>query len=293
MGMPMEMKPVARESLAERIASLEALDAVAAPLQKAANVVVPQRSQLKDVLSGTWLGHPLHPPLTDVVVGSWTSALMLDLFGGENAESAADGLVAVGIVAAVPTALSGLSDWADVRGGARRVGAVHAAGNTTALILHVLSWGARRSGARDRGRFLSGLGFAVASFSAYLGGHLSFGEGVGVNQTAFDAVPDEWTPVLDVDRLADGELVGARAGTTPVLLVRQGEQVHALHDRCSHRGCSLHEGELDGDTVRCPCHGSTFRLDGSIVTGPATAPQPRFAARLHEGKVEIRSIGGG
>lgn len=283
------MEPIARESVAERIAGLEALDAVAAPLQAAANTVVPQRSQLKDLLSGTWLGHPLHPPLTDAVVGSWTSALVLDLVGGDGAEPAADCLVALGIAAAVPTALTGLSDWADVRGGARRVGTVHALGNTTALVLHMLSWSARRSGARDRGKLLSGIGFGIASFSAWLGGHLSFAEGVGVNQTAFDAAPEEWTAVIDADQLGEDELVGARAGTTPVLLVRRGEQVHALHDRCSHRGCSLHEGELDGETVRCPCHGSTFRFDGSIVSGPATAPQPCFAARLHDGKIEIRA----
>jgi nitrite reductase/ring-hydroxylating ferredoxin subunit/uncharacterized membrane protein len=283
------MKRMARETVAERIVGVEALDAVAAPLQAAANTVVPQRSQLKDFLSGTWLGHPLHPPLTDAVVGSWTSALVLDLVGGEDSEPAADCLVALGIAAAVPTALSGLSDWADVRGGARRVGVVHAVGNTTALLLHMLSWSSRRRGARDRGKLLSGIGVAIASFSAWLGGHLSFAEGVGVNQTAFDAAPDDWTPVIDADHLGEDELVGVRAGTTPVLLVRRGEQIHALHDRCSHRGCSLHEGELEGDSVRCPCHGSTFRFDGSIVRGPATAPQPSFAARLHDGKIEIRA----
>jgi nitrite reductase/ring-hydroxylating ferredoxin subunit len=94
--------------------------------------------------------------------------------------------------------------------------------------------------------------------------------------------------VLDADQLGDGTLVGTQAGTTPVLLVRRGDEVHALDDRCSHRGCALHEGELQGETVRCRCHGSTFRLDGSIVKGPATAPQPRFEVRLQDGTVEIR-----
>jgi nitrite reductase/ring-hydroxylating ferredoxin subunit len=182
-----------------------------------------------------------------------------------------------------------LADWADVRGGSRRVGAVHALGNTSALVLHTLSWLARRDGERQRARLLSGAGFTAASFSAWLGGHLSFGRGIGVNQTAFDSVPEEWTAVLDADRLADGKLVGTQAGTTPILLVRRGDQVHALDDRCSHRGCDLHEGELAGDTITCPCHGSTFRFDGSIVKGPATAPQPRYDARLKDGKVEVRS----
>jgi hypothetical protein len=69
------MEQPARERIAERIEQLEALDAVSEPLQKAVRTVVPQQSELKDVLSGTWLGHPLHPPLTDVVIGTWTSAL--------------------------------------------------------------------------------------------------------------------------------------------------------------------------------------------------------------------------
>src|SRR5437762_12381266 len=161
-----------REKIAEPIEQLEALDAVLEPLQKAVRTVVPERSELKDVLSGTWLGHPLHPPLTDVVIGAWTSALLLDLLGDERAEGAADRLVAAGILAAVPTASAGLSDWAELRGGSRRVGSVHALGNTTALLLHTLSWSARRRGHRAGGVMLSALGFGAATFSAWLGGHL-------------------------------------------------------------------------------------------------------------------------
>ncbi len=112
-----------REKIAEPIEQLEALDAVLEPLQKAVQTVVPERSELKDVLSGTWLGEPLHPPLTDVVIGTWTSALLLDLLGGEQTHKAADGLVAAGVLAAVPTVTAGLSDWAELSGASRRVGA--------------------------------------------------------------------------------------------------------------------------------------------------------------------------
>jgi nitrite reductase/ring-hydroxylating ferredoxin subunit/uncharacterized membrane protein len=253
---------------------------------------VPQESRLKDLLSGTWLGHPVHPPLTDVVVGAWTSALLLDLLGDERTEAAADRLVAAGVLAAVPTAAAGLSDWAELRGGSRRVGAAHALGNTTALVLHSLSWAARRSRRRRWGIALSALGYGVATFSAWLGGHLSFGKGVGVNQTAFEDVPGDWTPVLDESELEDAKLIGAQADGLGVLLVRRQGRVYALADRCSHRGCSLHEGELHGETVTCPCHGSTFRLaDGSIVKGPATAPQPAFDVRTNAGSVEIRQRG--
>ncbi len=205
------MKPLARETIADQIEQLEPLDAVSEPLQKAVRSAIPQESQLKDILSGTWLGHPLHPPLTDVVIGAWTSALLLDLLVGRDGEQAADRLVAAGILAAVPTACAGLSDWAELGGGSRRVGTAHALGNTTALLLHTLSWFARRRGDRARGVTLSVVGYGVASFSAWLGGHLSFAKGVGVNQTAFEDAPTEWTAVLDDAQLLDGKLTAARA----------------------------------------------------------------------------------
>jgi nitrite reductase/ring-hydroxylating ferredoxin subunit/uncharacterized membrane protein len=286
------VKPLARETVAEQIERLGALDVVSEPLQKVVRAAVPQESELKDLLSGTWLGHPLHPPLTDVVIGAWTSALLLDLLGGDRAREGADLLVAIGVVAAVPTASAGLSDWAELRGGSRRVGVVHALGNTTALVLHTLSWFARRRGDRRRGVALSAAGYGVATFSAWLGGHLSFAKGVGVNQTAFETLPSDWTPVLDEARLQEGELTEARANGLAVVLVRRGGREYALANRCSHRGCSLHEGKLNDDgTLTCPCHGSTFRLDGSLVKGPATSPQPALDVRSNEGKVEIRRRG--
>jgi nitrite reductase/ring-hydroxylating ferredoxin subunit/uncharacterized membrane protein len=278
-----------RERIARPIEQLEALDPFLEPLQKAVQTVVPEQSALKDVLSGTWLGEPLHPPLTDVVIGTWTSALLLDLLGGEQTQKAADGLVGVGVLAAVPTVTAGLSDWAELSGGSRRVGGVHALGNTTALVLHALSWAARRRGNRASGVALSALGYAVAAFSALLGGHLSFGRGVGVNQTAFEDPPEDWTAVLGEDGLEEGKLIGAQADGVTVLLVRKEGRLYGLIDRCSHRGCSLHEGELKDDAVVCPCHGSTFRLDGSIVKGPATSPQPALQVRVENGKVEVRA----
>jgi nitrite reductase/ring-hydroxylating ferredoxin subunit/uncharacterized membrane protein len=285
------MEPVARETIAERIEQLELLDRVAEPLQSAVRGLVPQESAFKDVLSGTWLGHPLHPPLTDIVVGSWTSGLLLDLVGGEEAYPAADALIVAGILAAVPTALSGLSDWAELRGGTRRVGTVHAMGNSTALVLHALSWLARRSGDRNRGRALSAAGTAIAMGSAWLGGHLSFGKGVGVNQTVFEDAPTEWTPVANADEVAEAALTAASAGGVGIVLVRKEGAISALVDRCSHRGCSLYEGRLEGSTIVCPCHGSTFRLDGTIVKGPATAPQPTLQVRTEQGTVEVRAPG--
>jgi nitrite reductase/ring-hydroxylating ferredoxin subunit/uncharacterized membrane protein len=285
--------PVARQTIAARIEGWEVLDSVAGPLQKAVRSAVPQDSGLKDVLSGTWLGHPLHPPLTDVVIGAWSSALLLDLLGGERSREASERLVAAGILAAVPTAAAGLSDWAELMGASRRVGFVHATGNVSALTLHALSFRARWRGKRGRGVVLSAVGLVLGAFSAWLGGHLSFGRGVGVNQTVFEDVPPDWTPILDESQLTDGSLIGARANGAGVVLVRTGDRIHALADRCSHRGCFLHEGRLNADeTITCPCHGSTFRLDGSIVKGPATAPQPCLQVRASAGRIEVKEPSG-
>jgi nitrite reductase/ring-hydroxylating ferredoxin subunit len=111
-----------------------------------------------------------------------------------------------------------------------------------------------------------------------------------VNQTAFEDVPEQWTAVLGEDGLEEGKLTGAQADGVTVLLVRKGGRHYGLIDRCSHRGCSLHEGELTtDDTIVCPCHDCTFRLDGSIVKGPATAPQPTLQVRVENGRVEVRA----
>jgi nitrite reductase/ring-hydroxylating ferredoxin subunit/uncharacterized membrane protein len=282
----------AREAVAERLARLDWLDAVAAPVQQAVGKAIPNGTAVKDALSGTGLGHPLHPPLTDVVVGSWVSSFVLDLLGGRDRERASSDLIALGIVAAVPTALTGASDWADVGSAERRVGLVHATANTTALVLQTASWRARRRGSHGRGVLLSTAALGVASVSAWLGGHLSFARGVGVDETAFEEPPTAWTAVIDDEKLESRELVRRSARGTAVLLVRSGGKIHALLDRCNHRGCSLSEGELDGAAITCPCHGSRFALDGTLLRGPATGSQRSLETRVHEGKVEVRARSG-
>ena len=283
------MRSVVRP-LAERIEELQQLDGAGEALKSLVDRYVHPRTELKDLLSGTWLGHPLHPVLTDVVVGAWTSSFLLDLMPGRRTRKASDRLVDVGIVAAVPTALAGLSDWADVGGRARRVGLVHASANVVALSLYVSSSVARKRWRRLRGWWLSATGFGVITASAYLGGHLSFGKGVGVDQTAFEEAPTDWQPAIPFDDLRDGQPTPATVGGVEVLLVRRGATIHAISDRCSHRGCSLHEGEFPGQTtVVCPCHGSTFSLqDGALLHGPATAPQPAYLTRVRDGNIEVR-----
>ena len=266
----------------------DALDAPAGVWGKVVRGALPAGG-VKDFLSGTWMGHALHPLLTVGTIGLWTSALLLDATGDPDG---ADRLVGAGIACAVPTALTGSSDWADTEQGdpaARRVGLVHAVLNSAALGLQVTSYVDRRRGRRGRGVALSAVAGAAVGVSGYLGGHLSYVRGVGIDQTVFDRGPAEWTDAIAADALAPGTPTTVIVGDTPVLLVRHADGIHALHDRCSHRGCLLSDGHLDGEVVECACHGSRFRLDnGKLERGPATVGQPALDVRERGGRLEVR-----
>ncbi len=276
--------------LIDAVENAEALDAIGKAAGKQVRSLVKQ--PVKDALAGTWLGHALHPMLTDVVIGTFLSATLLDVVGGDEDGEAGAKLIGVGMAAYLPTALSGVSDWADtepVDDGIRRAGLVHAWSNAGALALYALSRKARRNGNRGRARALSIAGAGALGAAGFLGGHLTFAKGVGPDQTVFDPGPDEWTEAGEVPQ---GRSTRVVVDDTPVLLVRANGSLYALHDRCSHRGCSLADGELDGLEVVCACHGSRFDLrDGSVQQGPATAPQPAFETRERDGKIEIRRTG--
>jgi nitrite reductase/ring-hydroxylating ferredoxin subunit/uncharacterized membrane protein len=275
--------------LVDALEHMTALDSVAKPYGKFVRDLW-GRGEIKDAISGTWLGHAVHPPLTDVVIGSFLSVSLLDLLGTNGKSS--ERLLVVGLAAAVPTALTGANDWADTEiadDAVRRVGLVHAGANSSALMLYAASLRARRHEARRKGAALALAGTAVMTVGGYLGGHMSYTRGVGPNQTAFDPGPDDWTVVGAGQAFPDGEQQAAVAQDTPVLLLRHGDGIHAIHNRCSHRGCMLSDGDTEGHVVTCSCHGSQFDVrDGSVIRGPATAGQPAFEARERDGKVEIK-----
>jgi nitrite reductase/ring-hydroxylating ferredoxin subunit len=278
------------QTVIRRLERAQALDSFAKPLTAAVGRAVRPRV-VRNLLSGTDLGHPLHPMLTDVPIGAWTMSGLLDTVGGPTAERAADLLVATGVLAAVPTAASGLNDWSDTYGPDTRVGLVHAALNTTALTLYVASLASRARGRRTGGKVLGLAGLGVLLAGSYLGGHLSFVKGVNVNRTAWHEGPREWTPVLPEDALPDGGHRTVEAGGVPVLLYRSAGRVRALANTCSHMGGPLDEGTISDDCVTCPWHGSTFSFDdGGIRRGPASSPQPRYDVRLSHGQIEIRAI---
>jgi nitrite reductase/ring-hydroxylating ferredoxin subunit len=251
---------------------------------------VVKHGRLKDVLAGTWMAHPAHPMLTDVTIGAWSGAAVLDLLGGEKGRPGADLLVGLGILSAVPTAVTGLSELTDtVESEDRSIATAHALTNVGGLVLWCMSFAARKGGRRRAATTLGLAATAAMTAAGFLGGHLSYRLGLGVDQTAFDPKIEEWTAVMDDRELQDDRPRRIMVSGTNVFLVRTGGMIHALANRCSHRGGPLNKGTVEDQTVTCPWHLSTFRLDdGSVLRGPATAPQPTYETRVRDGKVEIR-----
>jgi nitrite reductase/ring-hydroxylating ferredoxin subunit len=272
-----------------RLEQATSLDGLVAAGQRAARLIPP--GKLRDALHGTWLGHPLHPLLVQATAGTWLSASILDLTGGDD--RAARGLAAAGLAAAVPAIAAGTTDWSEQHEQQLRVGVIHALANTVALACYGGSL-LTRSRRASRGLRLGGL--AALGAGGLLGGHLSFRLAGGANHA--EAVPHliepGWQPLMAAKDLPDGKPVRLLLGEVPVLAIRDGRQVHVLADRCSHMSGPLSDGDLGDGCVTCPWHGSIFRLsDGRVIQGPATAPQPVFESRVTDGTLEVRLPGAG
>ncbi|MFE5211478.1 Rieske 2Fe-2S domain-containing protein [Streptomyces sp. NPDC056600] len=247
----------------------------------------------RDLLHGLPIGHPLHPVLVQVPVGAWMSTAVLDLLPGQ--ERAARRLVGVGLAVAGPAAVAGWVDWADLQRQQRRVGLLHAALNNAAVWLYAGSYAARRSGRQGLGRGLAVAGLTAVSVGGALGGHLAYRQAAGANHA--EQVPHlvrpGWHGLGGVSDLPIGQAVRRKVDDVPVMVVRVDEDtVRVLADQCSHLAGPLSQGEISDGCVRCPWHGSVFRLeDGWNVRGPATAPQPAFDTRVVDGRLEVRLRG--
>lgn len=251
--------------------------------------------KIKDFLHGTWLGHPLHPVLTDVPIGAWTTAAVMDtmeLSGNDHYKKGADAAVAIGLAAAVGAAVSGLTDWTGTTEKKRKIGLMHGLLNLSGTALYATSAILRkRRESRNTAIALGMLGYGVITIAAYLGGHLVSGEQVGVDHTATsEEYPEDFVAVLPENELAENTMKSVKAGEIQVLLARKNGSLFAIANTCSHLGGPLAEGELlDDYTVKCPWHGSVFSLrDGSVVNGPATQQQPKFEVRINNGQIEVK-----
>ncbi|MCA0145878.1 Rieske (2Fe-2S) protein [Blastococcus sp. LR1] len=280
----------------DRVADVSAFDKVIEPARKAVQGAL-KPGAFKDFLHGTWLGHPLHPVMVQVPVGSWVSAGLLDAI--PPMRPAATLLIGTGVAAAVPAALSGAADWSEQGTGVRRLGALHAVLNTAALGFYVGSLVARSRGRGGLGRVLSYSGLGLAGGSAAIGGHMSYAQSSGASHaaTAVRGLTTDWIDLGPLDDLAEGRptMRTGKGGSmaVPLAVVRRGARVDVFVSACSHLSGPLDEGTVE--TVRgseclvCPWHGSAFDLDnGEPRCGPAANPQEKLEVRMEAGHVMAR-----
>jgi nitrite reductase/ring-hydroxylating ferredoxin subunit len=270
------------------------LDTIAEPLSGAVRDLYKAGGEAgalaKNAMHGVYLGHPLHPVFTDIPIGAWTTALALDACanGDRGMRRAATFAMGVGLLGAVGSAVTGLTDWSETSGRTRREGLIHGLLNIAATALTAIAYVQRRGDGHTNGRACAWTGYAIALGSAYLGGDLVYGQRLGVTHAAVEQ-PEEFTPVASSADVADDSMHRAQKGDTDVLLVRQHRRLCSLAHPCSHLGGPLSEGTLKDGSVVCPWHGSEFALDdGHVITGPATQPQPVFAVREREGQIEVK-----
>ena len=245
---------------------------------------------LRDLLNGTWLGHPLHALLTDVPIGALTLVIVLDLL---DQRVAADVALVLGVLAMLAAAAAGLADYSVTDGRARVRATVHGTVMVAALVLYLVSLVLRAGGAPDRTVpvVTSILAYLVLAGGAFVGGDVVYALGNVVDRHAWRPAGATWQP-LEVGDIPEGTPVKAKVGLQSLVLVRQGEAIHALHDQCAHAGGSLSGGTIVDGCLECPLHGSRFDLaDGRRRRGPAVYDQPVYEVRRTEsGGYEARRV---
>lgn len=276
-------------TLTGKLEQAKALD----PLVQGADAVIGKalpKGPLKDALHGTWLGHSLHPLLVALPIGLWSGGVLLDWTGGDK--RAARRLIGAGVLAVAPTAASGWADWSEIGDAKRprRIGLVHAVANIATTSLFAASWTARRRGEHWRGKRLALAGSAGLAVGGYLGGHLAYAQGVGVNRNADEIrKPRDWVDAALAADLVEGLPKAVQVKGNRVVLVRTAGVVRAIGGTCSHWGAPLEEGTVVDGCLECPWHGSRFRLeDGSVARGPATTPQLAYDVQTVGDRVQVR-----
>lgn len=285
-----------------RLERAQVLDRPAAAIRDVVQGLLKNR-KVADALHGVWLGHPLHAGLAAVTAGSFISATLLDTVGRPVGGGAAPSsyLIATGLVLTPPTAAAGWADWSQSHEDQQRVGLVHAAANIAGVALYATALLQRLRG-RSSGRLLSVAAGGVAGVGALLGGHMGYRQATGANHAEEIAhvAPADWTSLGPIAEVPVGKPVKRIAGDVPVFVLRRSPDDSAggftvLSNRCPHLSAPLDEGELvqvGGEThVVCPWHASEFRVsDGCVVHGPATAPVPRFEARVVGDELQARVV---
>ncbi len=249
----------------------------------------------QDFLNGSWLGHTAHSVMVDVPMGSFTALFVLDalslFFGVEGLETASVIVLAVGYVAGIGAVLTGLTDHKDADDD-RPFVTLHGLIQIVAMTIFTVSLVMRLGNNHDLARWVAIVAYLTISVGAFLGGHIVYKLGYMVNRNAHvrGGRAHGFTAVLPAAQLLEATPTRAALGPVRLLLVRRGDVVHAMSERCSHYGGPLSQGKLEDDAIVCPWHFSTFRLkDGTVKHGPAHTRQPIYEARIFEEQVEVRS----
>lgn len=305
------------------------LDALAAPFGAVVGgfYKLPGTRWIKDIFHGTWpLRHPLHPALTDAVVGAYTALAVLDVIFLMQRDASLIRASTVVLIAALLFALgsilTGLTDWNETNGNERRLGILHGVLMTLITVGNVASLKMRIdiSPALDTFRldssgqwrvffidpatqydtaiYLSLGMFVLLIVAAHLGGEMTYGYGTGVGRHAWAKIPDKWqTLALPAASLEDRKpvRVDLRNGFA-VMVVRLDGDVRAIAAVCTHAGGPLDKGKFVGSDrrdIQCPWHFSVFSVkSGTALHGPATIDEPTFETRVaDDGNVEVRLRG--
>jgi nitrite reductase/ring-hydroxylating ferredoxin subunit/uncharacterized membrane protein len=245
---------------------------------------------VKDLLNGTWLGHPVHAAITDVPIGALTVAVVLDIVGPPVG---ADVALLIGVLSMLAAAVAGLADYTDTDGTARMRATVHSTLMVVALVVFVISLVIRAGSLADRTVAFALLlvGYLVITLSAEIGGDVVYLIGTHVNRHAWRGAGTKWVKV-DLGELPDipeGGPTKLKAGVNDLVVVRNGDAILALHAVCAHAGGPLAEGELVKDQIQCPWHGSRYHLaNGHVARGPAMYDQPAYELRRTDAGWEAR-----
>ena len=278
-----------------RLTDQPALDSIAEPLSRAVRNgyerAGPAGQHAKNAVHGVWLGHPLHPVFTDLPLGAWTTGLVLDVVAARTNDPAmaraADVAIGVGLAGAAGAAVTGLTDWSETSGLARRSGLVHGLLNIAATSLYAAAYVLRKRGSRSSGQSCALAGYSIALGAAWLGGDLVYGQRVGVTHATLDE-PESFTTIANSADIPDGSMKRVQHGDLDLLVARQHGQLRVLANACAHLGGPLSEGTLKDGSVVCPWHGSEFALDdGHVINGPATHGQPCLDVRERAGRIEV------
>lgn len=251
---------------------------------------------IRDFLDGTWLGHPLHPAVTDIPIGTLLATVVLDLLGYP---AAADIALVLTVLFMLAAAVTGSADYADTDGTARVRATTHASIMVVGLVVLLLSLLLRAGNPADRTIpiALGIIGFLVVTAGAYVGGDVVYALGNMVSRHAFRGAGTKWIrldtgDITDLATLPEATPTKAKAGINDLVLVRLAGNVHAMHAVCAHAGGPLAQGSVVEGCLECPWHGSRFRLsDGQARRGPSVYDQPSYEIRAADGGgYEVRRV---